>query len=788
MGVLDRRASSPPVALTLSALMALFVCTTFGGSLGLSDGAAHAQTTGTEIEVQDVIEDDIIDSSRRPALQVTVTYSLINRADQSVASPDQINEEETKLFFPAKSEEVLASLDQLVNADSSKWSIVLLTDLSRPSDNADFQTLLAARTAMAKRLGEGPAANYAWFDFNKTTSLFQNKREYGTFKPLDNNADKGLLKDLEARRTTTEKTSCLYSSLTRMIDEKLKDVSGRKAILLLTHQTDTCAGQSSEADVIRAATGGKTAAERVQIFAIGVGSTPLQDALTRLTKATGGFAIVSESATDIDPGIQQMMQLMKNQREAVFTLYPERGDNQPAELTVALKTGAIKTAPIKFNSAANYVAPPEIRFSKEVYLDNSIGIELIGKNPGGYRQLVVELTDRNAPGPPRVRTIPNLDQEFQGGFYTVEFERDKDVSVGGQYSLQIFKVRSTDGFKEPLFGDRPYEFTYSPQPPIVEFVGEPIAPSPSAPTFVVTVTSNINTQVDAALVSVAQQDGATANTTATKPFTLVKGKPTQIEFPVKDLPAGSYRVVVVVRGSENGVQSPPITYTKGDLVDSVRAYIDQNPWFIAVITTIVLASIAGLIWLIWFMRSRSVSRVRIAQEGLRENMRRINVRVPETGSLSRSSDVFTTSESAASQSQSQSGKRTIPEPSGRRQSPKPAPAGSAAQTIPTAIVSVARPSTLKFNGRIRRSPFSIGRDPGNDGVLAVDGNSGVSRRHITLIYENGRWYVRDENTANGTRVNGTRIEPGILAPLGESARLTLGTNVEIDFRASGESR
>jgi pSer/pThr/pTyr-binding forkhead associated (FHA) protein len=56
----------------------------------------------------------------------------------------------------------------------------------------------------------------------------------------------------------------------------------------------------------------------------------------------------------------------------------------------------------------------------------------------------------------------------------------------------------------------------------------------------------------------------------------------------------------------------------------------------------------------------------------------------------------------------------------------------------------------------------LGREPGRD--IVVPGDSTVSRTHARLSNENGTFTVQDNNSANGTFVNGVRIQIQTLAP------------------------
>ncbi len=52
--------------------------------------------------------------------------------------------------------------------------------------------------------------------------------------------------------------------------------------------------------------------------------------------------------------------------------------------------------------------------------------------------------------------------------------------------------------------------------------------------------------------------------------------------------------------------------------------------------------------------------------------------------------------------------------------------------------------------------FSIGRAPNSDILLSKD--KLTSRRHATIRYENGTYFLQDERSANGTFVNGQQLE------------------------------
>jgi len=74
------------------------------------------------------------------------------------------------------------------------------------------------------------------------------------------------------------------------------------------------------------------------------------------------------------------------------------------------------------------------------------------------------------------------------------------------------------------------------------------------------------------------------------------------------------------------------------------------------------------------------------------------------------------------------------------------------------------------------SELSVGRDPANDLVLVT---KTVSREHARIVCEDGRWYVEDRGSFNGTLLNGQRVPPGTRLPLRHADRLQLGSQTMV---------
>lgn len=91
--------------------------------------------------------------------------------------------------------------------------------------------------------------------------------------------------------------------------------------------------------------------------------------------------------------------------------------------------------------------------------------------------------------------------------------------------------------------------------------------------------------------------------------------------------------------------------------------------------------------------------------------------------------------------------------------------------VPTAAAAVQNPRLVREDGAVILLPEGetvVGREPGRH----FESESTVSRRHAVLVCSGGQVLVRDENSSNGTYVNGIRIsgdtplQPGDLVQFG----------------------
>src|SRR5256714_1771462 len=111
-------------------------------------------------------------------------------------------------------------------------------------------------------------------------------------------------------------------------------------------------------------------------------------------------------------------------------------------------------------------------------------------------------------------------------------------------------------------------------------------------------------------------------------------------------------------------------------------------------------------------------------------------------------------------------------------------------TAPAAIEHPAKFILRADNGDLlqeyvlEKPEISIGRAPNSDILLSKD--KLTSRRHATVSYENGKYVLHDERSANGTFVNGQQLEEMASHELQDGDHVGIGEH-ELIFRGFGSS-
>jgi hypothetical protein len=272
-----------------------------------------------------------------------------------------------------------------------------------------------------------------------------------------------------------------------------------------------------------------------------------------------------------------------------------------------------------------------------------------------------------------------------------------------------------------------------------------------------------------------------------------------LRFPTESLPSGSYQVVVQALNANNEplaqVRSEKIAYTQPSSRDRFVLWVQTTPWVLPVASLVAGMTLIGLLIIAWLI-------VRMASGGGRGRTKEVVLELPEVrrrqapmnldaqpgrvpapgpvvdrAALDRAAQLRAAQERAQAQARS-----AQPAPAGRPDAGLAAGAAANAVALPRACFAPHSPANLPVPGAITRSPFSIGRRAGNDWVLQVDNTVGVSGQHATITFQNGRYYLTDNQSSYGTLLNGQRLPPNAPAPLADGALIGLGPKVIVRFR------
>jgi VWFA-related protein len=95
------------------------------------------------------------------------------------------------------------------------------------------------------------------------------------------------------------------------------------------------------------------------------------------------------------------------------------------------------------------------------------------------------------------------------------------------------------------------------------------------------------------------------------------------------------------------------------------------------------------------------------------------------------------------------------------------------------------PNRISESVPVTHFPFKIGRGTSEPNDLRLDEDTSISRRHATITYENATFYLTDENSSNGTAVDGKRLPPSMPFVLQDGARIMLGKSTVLIFGSAG---
>lgn len=655
-----------------------------------------------------------------------------------------------------------------------EWSVVLLVDTSGVMGNARAATdFVAMRDSLRRSLGQAPNnTSFALIAFNDRAPTLQEFTK-------DRQLMEQRVRSLQAQ---AGKPSCLNDGLYEAVI-KLQNAPGRRAVLVFTASSDNCATRTAQSVIDFARQ------NRVQIYGVGLqGYTITQQELSAITRATGGLETLAP-ANQVTFGFDGFLAVLSNQWVGTWTLYPAAGP-QSAELRVTLNDQSVVALPnVTFVSDRAYVRPPSVTVRGAEISRRTIRFNLEVGNRAQVQQLAATLEN--------VATGQTVVTESFTDFADSITLPTQALTRSTEYSLTLAAV---DAQGRTLARSEPYKFRYEP-PEVSLAIAAATAPTLADPTLVVTLTAQ-NVDDGLSYRVWLEREGGNA---PLPEFDASGPARTNWRFPAEQLTSGVYVVKAEAFDEANRslAQADPLrlAYQSPGALDRLVFSMRQSPGIVTGLAVAAVIALAGLGVLIWFLIPKSGARVKTVEMALPEKARRGPA--ADTPSMVAQPAVPPSPAPAPKPQPAQPAPKPAAPPS-PTPAPKPQPAQPAPRPAPppierplqrqqsptvkappaapsVAYLTLVQPQSVQFSAEVKRTPFRVGRRTDNDGVIPVDGSSGVSGHHFTLLYQDGQWFVLDEKSTYGTTVNGQAVPKGQPYRLPEEALLGLGVYVQVKF-------
>lgn len=635
------------------------------------------------------------------------------------------------------------------------WSVSLLVDTSQTmaSGNgaADFKKATDALSKQIDRAGDSAFLSLITFDDSPriVQDLAKDREEL----------KKKLTTGIFAKGSGK---SCLNQGLFEAV-RRVKDLPTRRAVFVLTASQDTCESPSAQSVIDLARQ------NKVQIYAVGLdGYTISKAALERFTEPTGGLALMTNAGEAIIT-IGNQMSLLANQWETAYAFFPAKGA-QTAEMNLTLKDGSLVSRTLSFEVDRDYFPPPKIALKGEVQtLSAGLVFNLDITTKDKIKRVETRVTNK--------RTAAEVYRESLTDFAPSNTIKPAKLENGLEYILTVIAF---DDQNRPISTDQ-REFAFKPPEFVlaIERVEPPtfVGTGPAASSFSVTVRASNPQAVTRYQLYLENTNANNAVIVASEVF-LQSDSPLLI--PTKDLAPGTYVVRVRAFASDQALggeaaRSAPVAFAPPSGMDIFMRQARDNPILLIGLLGAVLLAVVVLVTVNLMARNRSLRAEKVVEAALPVNPRR-------------SAPVSAEPQVAAVPQFAPPPPAGYPPPQSAYAAAPPAmpSAPPMSQQVraggqPTAILTLKNAAT-GWEGRISQASYTVGRAADNNGVLPVDGTSGVSSRHLLITHDQAGWHITDLSR-NGTTINGQRIPPNQAVPLPNGVVLGLGPTIKVEFRS-----
>lgn len=569
-------------------------------------------------------------------------------------------------------------------------------------------------------------------------------------QPFTNNHD--LLIDAVNRFEAGDKGTCLYNvthTALRSLAQIVGAGQGRMLVLFSDGHDEirqgsgvTCS-QSTFEQVVELANGDLPGS----IHTIGLANRPAlinEEGLERLATATGGMTAVGDAAaSDL---LRRVMSEAGNQWLVQADLYPGQG-YQRGSLLVSLEDGRLPPPlPLTFVAYRSYVVPLEpvtIELSNFVYNEpaDNFFFDVFLTNFRQADQLRVEVVDSRDN-----LQVARFTQDVIWEAQQIKLESDA-LAAEGSYRVNVVPLGSNG---RPIAEAASHTFRYTPpvEPAELLFRLETVRIKDDAPRLNLRTLRFEDDQPELILAFLIENGEAVAQAEG---YLIDQGGNRQAaEFALDIQPNNSARVplnaaggryLIVVNALDEAGQ--PLATTGAEF-----NYVVPDGPFLAAANALQAHPLIALLALPLFLLLALIAW----RLGIRTGRRR-------AGAV-----------------------RQRPEPVWTADDPEWATTAVTAAIPAVELRVVETPDATLLDGRplpVNQFPYSIGRE---DCDLTI-ADRHISRKHAQLLFENGRFYVEDMGSSNGTFVNEAPLAAQKRTPLSVDAgvRIRIGKTTHLTF-------
>jgi len=592
--------------------------------------------------------------------------------------------------------------------------------------------------------------------------------------------------------------TCLYDASYQALQQlQSSAAAGRRALVLFTDGRDELiAGGaldpcSKNADYNKLVETARNPQLRVPIYTIGLSGTQAinLDELVNLANATGGLPAAGSSDT-LTQLFQQIIQALAAQRQATATTCLQAG-NYGGLINVDVNGSNLPGQINSVNFGTSCVLPTATPTPRALTISvgdfridpasNEIMFTVERSGDGDVAQYEIEILDE----------ATRLQVEGQYGKFTIPADQTRDIRIpiAGISALKwLVKVTALDanGGEIAQSAESPIGLP-TPTPTVTPTLTATPSATPTAPVPAIQIRGidfledsgdflidwlPINFEIDQVNSYTLRIENAGKNevyreTRSDSPAIPLRVK--AVDNNQRALPAGEYNIIIelnlpgqpLLRAERTISPPPPPSPTPSpSFIETLPDTIQKNPVIAAIFGLFVLSVMLFLILLLRRRGREAEPAWYTAPASRRPESRR------------------------PSGSGRQPGQGEMIDDSGTQALVGPADEGTFGdkggklKLLSSPVDKVGQ----EWNFTSRDVPYRIGRGGSSDYPVKLDlKDPGVSANHATIRFLNGQYWIIDDNSTNGTYIDGERLKVGQRHPLESAQKIRFGLSTEFEF-------